>query len=488
MKKFLCLSLVCVSRGLRGNLLTRLHSYRARDSGINFARRRVISQMTGNNFESLGVVENLRKGLSSQDIETPTPVQRSVIPRLMQRENVLIAATTGSGKTLSYVLPTIQSLCFAEDQGYVRKKCRPRVIVLVPTRELAQQVLQTFKSLSHYAKISSCAVFGGEQYQIQKKKLDHYVDVVVASPGRLRKHKEQGNVFFSEVDTVIIDEVDTMLHQGFGADVRYILKSAMMRKGKNVPWKSPTGTVETSGNLKGVQVVMATATLTKAVDTLAVDMKGGFNTQDKPSGSQSKKNATDDLDVKFNIIKVDGLHRTSSNVSHTIEPLHGNQDKISLLLGVLNRNSEKHYKSAIFCNSIVSCQAVTYALNESGYKCDSYHGDLNSRMRVASLESFREGKTQYLVCTDIASRGLDILDLDHVVMFDFPLNPIDYLHRSGRCGRMGSFGLVTSIVTKKDRVLSSAILRAIQKNLPLENLSSNKRDYMPGGRLHHLVK
>ena len=159
MKKFLCLSLVCVSRGLRGNLLTRLHSYRARDSGINFARRRVISQMTGNNFESLGVVENLRKGLSSQDIETPTPVQRSVIPRLMQRENVLIAATTGSGKTLSYVLPTIQSLCFAEDQGYVRKKGRPRVIVLVPTRELAQQVLQTFKSLSHYAKISSCAVF-----------------------------------------------------------------------------------------------------------------------------------------------------------------------------------------------------------------------------------------------------------------------------------------------------------------------------------------
>lgn len=442
----------------------RLHGLHASDRDVNVG------------FESLGVIEGLRSGLESQDILVPTPVQRAVIPRLMQRENILIAASTGSGKTLSYVLPTMQMLSNAEELGYTRKKSRPRVIVLVPTRELAQQVLQSFKSLSHFARVSSCAILGGEQYSIQKKRLDRLVDVVVASPGRLRKHKEDKNVFFSEVDTVIVDEVDTMLHQGFGEDVRYVLKGVLTRKKMQ---QMNEGVIDTGNSRQTVQVVMATATLTKGVNSLTVDLKGGFHAKEGDMTSP---------EVKFNVVKVDGLHHALSNVQHVLEPVHGNRDKIDVLTEILSKRKDSNHKTAIFCNSIASCQAVAYGINEAGFQAQSYHGDLNSRMRGANLVSFREGDIKCLVCTDIASRGLDIPGLDHVVMFDFPLNPIDYLHRAGRCGRMGKNGTVTSIVTKKDRVLSAAIMAAIEKNLPLESLSSDKRDYMPGGKLYFLSK
>lgn len=482
MKRFICFmssTLFCLTRGVtslavnKGNWrgLVNVDQVRRRVHGLQASGKDVTS-----GFESLGVVDGLRSGLESQGIHVPTLVQRKIIPRLMQRENILIAASTGSGKTLSYVLPTMQMLSSAEEQGYLRKKSRPRVIVLVPTRELAQQVLQAFKSLSHFARVSSCAVLGGEQYSIQKKKLDRLVDVVVASPGRLRKHKEEGNIFFSEVDTVIVDEVDTMLHQGFGEDVRYILKGVMSRRKKVQPNNEAS---LDAGEFKRVQIVMATATLTQDVNSLTFDLKDRFHSNNE--GDSSKPS-----DVKFSVVKVDGLHHASRSVQHIFEPVHGNRDKIDVLSDILNKHKDSNHKTAIFCNSIASCQAVAYGINEAGFRADSYHGDLNSRMRGANLASFRDGDIQYLVCTDIASRGLDIPDLNHVIMFDFPLNPVEYLHRAGRCGRMGKSGTVTSIISKKDQVLSAAIVAAIEKNLPLESLSSDKRDYIPGGKLYFL--
>jgi superfamily II DNA/RNA helicase len=267
-------------------------------------------------------------------IHTPTPVQKAVIPRILKEENLVMAASTGSGKTLAYMLPCLQSMHIQEKDGYVRKPKRPRCLVLVPTRELARQVLDCVKQIGHYSKVSSTAVLGGEQYGTQKKQvgathcycswhdsclpsfrpvqLDRLVDVVVASPGRLMEHKKQGNVYLSQVTHVIIDEVDTMLTQGFGPDIRAILRSVIARdslhdhdaaapkpdrdtkRGKDtaqakqeissaIPLSKPvvpsaaTHEVILDAPKQPAQLIMATATLTKAVRTLLTDVQGGFN-------------------------------------------------------------------------------------------------------------------------------------------------------------------------------------------------------------------
>lgn len=458
-------------------------------------------------FSKLGVVSDLIKGLNEQGFSQPTPVQKAVIPRILAGENLVMAASTGSGKTLAFILPAVQNIILQEQEGYVRQKRRPRCLVLVPTRELARQVLSTVKSLSHFSKISSCAVLGGEQYGLQKKNLDRLLDVVVASPGRLAQHKEQGNVHLSQVNTVIIDEVDTMLMQGFGPDIRSILRSVMARRGApaidvgkpstdthtdaesdKFAKKKSSIVVNENRSHQHVQLIMATATLTKAVKTLLTDVNGGFNIDfPDPTNKTPPRITGEENRVELKIVEVDGLHRALSNVRHVIEDVKG-IDKLVILKSVLQRHSIKPLRTLIFCNSVDSVRAVQYFLSEAGSPALSYHGDLNSRERESNLNSFRNGESQCMVCTDIAARGLDIPEIDHVIMFDFPLNPIDYLHRAGRCGRAGRKGMVTSIVAKRDKVLSDAVQGAIARGLPLDNLSSSKRDYTAGlGKLAQVI-
>jgi len=434
-------------------------------------------------FSNLGILSDLVRGLNEQGWTQPTPVQKAVIPRLLGGENLVMAASTGSGKTLAFVLPALQKIATQEQQGYTRMNRRPRCLVLVPTRELARQVLGSVKNLSHFSKISSCAVLGGEQYGIQKKNLDRLIDIVVASPGRLAQHKEQGNVFLSQVDTVIIDEVDTMLMQGFGPDIRSILRSVMVR-GVSTGTGTGTGAGAVVGEVasggRPVQLVMATATLTKAVRALLTDVNGGggFNINyTSPEGQAANKTSdrAEQIRVDLKIVEVDGLHRSLPNVRHMVEELKG-RDKLIALQSLVQR-LPSNSRTLLFCNSVASARAVQYHLVEAGTPALSYHGDLNSREREANLDAFRNGTSHLMVCTDIAARGLDIPEIDSVVMVDFPLNPIDYLHRAGRCGRAGRKGMVTSLVAKRDKILSDAIQGAIARGLPLDNLSSSKRDY-----------
>lgn len=378
-----------------------------------------------------------------------------------------MAASTGSGKTLAYILPAIEAMHGEELLGYMRKNMRPRCLVLVPTRDLARQVLSTVKQLSYRAKVSSCAVLGGEPYALQKKSLDRVVDLVVASPGRLMQHKEQGNVFFSHVNYIVIDEVDTMLTQGFGSDIRAILRMVLQKK----------RTVEM---LAEPQLVMATATLTKSVKDLLGDVQGGFNIEyADPKNITPKKLTGEETRVKMQIVEVDGLHRSLPNVQHLFEKAAG-QDKITLLKDILRREAAKAKRLLVFCNTVQSARAVEYAVNEDGStNAVSYHGELNSKEREANLDKFRSGEEKIMVCTDLAARGLDIPETDHIVLFDFPLNPIDYLHRTGRCGRAGRKGKVTALVTKRDEVLANAIQQAIRNNQPIDKLSSDREDYKP---------
>ena len=266
-------------------------------------------------FAALGLKASLVEGLLHEhSVKDPTPVQRAVIPRALRQENLLLAAATGSGKTLGYMLPIVQSLVTQEQTGYVRASMRPRAVILVPTRELARQVLQEVKSISHHCKVASTAVLGGEPSGTQKKALAGIQDIVVASPGRLLLHKEKGNVFFSQVTHVVIDEVDTMLMQGFGSEIRAVLRATQGR-----PEGKPAA-----------QLIMATATLTPAVRKLLDDVSGFDIAYSDPSNKTPPKAGIKDVAsstgtpatarnsrVTMSIVEVDGVGRSVNISFHT---------------------------------------------------------------------------------------------------------------------------------------------------------------------------
>lgn len=457
--------------------------------------------------------------------------QTETIPSV---RSIAFAAATGSGKTLAYLLPIIQSLraqelmalsvenkaLSMEALSRLRRPRRPRALILAPTRELARQILSVLKSVGHFCKISSDLMVGGDSYGAQRKKFgDRPVDILVATPGRLVKHRDNGDIFLGSVRHVVIDEMDTMLEQGFQSDLGKLLHP-MLYKRKVVDIEEYK-----NGKLNLVegapQVILTTATMTPAVRQLLDNPDIPF----EPKKVYGKQNAEEEDDSSPNSIKIalprdirvltaPGLHRVVPRLKQVFVNV-GSADKLSLLVDVVaggerqkrekQKDGEPLPLTIVFCNTVQSARAAEHGLAESGVLCLSYHGDLNSADREANLKEYRrvgeggdsEGAS-VLVCTDIASRGLDVPEVDHVVMFDFPLNPIDYLHRAGRTARGLSSshgnsknssgvkrgdGKVTALVTKRDRVLATAIEGAVQRGESLEGLTSRKSDYAQGAKL-----
>eukprot|EP00586_Coscinodiscus_wailesii_P019450 CAMPEP_0172500588 /NCGR_PEP_ID=MMETSP1066-20121228/140448_1 /TAXON_ID=671091 /ORGANISM="Coscinodiscus wailesii, Strain CCMP2513" /LENGTH=536 /DNA_ID=CAMNT_0013274903 /DNA_START=194 /DNA_END=1801 /DNA_ORIENTATION=- len=446
-------------------------------------------------WNKLGLTSDLVTALEDNlRLRHPTPIQQMAIPAIMSGysrlkatataadddddddatthfQSVAFAAATGSGKTLAYLLPLIQSLKSDElltpdDNALskLRRPRRPRALILAPTRELATQILSVVKSLSHSCKISSEGLIGGTDAGSQRKRLEHRpVDVLVATPGRLVKHRDAGHVFLGSVKHVVIDEVDTMLEQGFQADVCSVLHPMLYKKRGDYALDGSEALVPGAP-----QVILTTATMTNAVRRLlglpVTNKKRQMVTSDEA------KKYTIHLPPNVRLLEAPGLHRAVPTLRQTFVDV-GQTDKLTLLLDVVQSAS---YNSAaktktprltmVFCNTIQSCRAAEHALVEAGIPSLCYHGEINSTDRANNLNTFRNrGKVDtatgggggggegaaVLVATDIAARGLDVPEVDHVVMFDFPLNPIDYLHRAGRTARAsssGGEGRVTALV------------------------------------------
>jgi superfamily II DNA/RNA helicase len=450
------------------------------------------TEANGLTWNPLGLFTELVDSLENDlSLKSPTPVQSLVIPELLKQEKASLAflAATGSGKTLAYLLPLMQQLKQQEMfENYERRPRRPRLLVLVPTRELALQITMVLKSLSHSIKLSSQALVGGQDKGNQRRALaSRPVDVIVATPGRLLQHWKDETVFLGSLEAIVLDEMDTMLEQGFQKELREILYPLLYGK---KPEKDSTKPPPQKENAP--QIVLTSATMTQSIQKLLGD--NPKTSKLSVAGKKLHRGGEEQYPKLFlppmKIITAPGLHKAIPRLDQVFVDV-GSTDKISLLVDVVS--SQRHKATIIFCNTASSVQAVQYALAESRIETLSYHGELNSIARSENLQRFRRGASggvsedgsnepNFLVCTDLAARGLDIAEVDHVVMFDFPLNAIDYLHRSGRTARAEGKGKVTAMVAKRDKVLAMAIEQAVMKGEALDGLSSRKSDYVPGAK------
>ncbi|KAK9216417.1 hypothetical protein WN944_008426 [Citrus x changshan-huyou] len=389
-------------------------------------------------FEELGLSEEIMGAVREMDIEVPTEIQCIGIPAVLDGKSVVLGSHTGSGKTLAYMLPLVQLLRHDEAMlGMLMKPRRPRAVVLCPTRELSEQVFRVAKSISHHARFRSTMVSGGGRLRPQEDSLNNPIDMVVGTPGRILQHIEDGNMVYGDIKYLVLDEADTMFDRGFGPDIRKFLAPLKNRASK------PNG--------QGFQTVLVSATMTKAVQKLV---------DEECQGIAHLRTST--------------LHKKIASARHDFIKLSGSENKLEALLQVLEPSLSKGNKVMVFCNTLNSSRAVDHFLNENQISTVNYHGEVPAQERVENLNKFKneDGDCPTLVCTDLAARGLD-LDVDHVIMFDFPLNSIDYLHRTGRTARMGAKGKVTSLVAKKDVLLADRIEEAIRKNESLDALTKD---------------
>ncbi|XP_065881668.1 DEAD-box ATP-dependent RNA helicase 39-like [Euphorbia lathyris] len=403
------------------------------DDGFKKSKK---GKIIAGSFEELGLTEEVMGALIEMGIEVPTEIQCIGVPAILDAKSVVLGSHTGSGKTLAYMLPLVQLLRQDESLlGKLVKPRRPRAVVLCPTRELSEQVFRVAKSISHHARFRCTMVSGGGRLRPQEDSLNGPIDMVVGTPGRILQHIEDGNIVYGDIKYLVLDEADTMFDRGFGPDIRKFLGPLNNRASK------PDG--------QGFQTILVTATMTKAVQKL--------------------------IDEEFQGIvhlRTSTLHKKIATARHDFLKVAGSENKMEALLQVLEPSLSKGNRVMVFCNTLNSSRAVDHFLAENQISTVNYHGEVPAEQRVINLQKFKsdDGDCPTLVCTDLAARGLD-LDVDHVIMFDFPLNSIDYLHRTGRTARMGAKGKVTSLVARKNIQLATRIEEAIKKNESLESLT-----------------
>ncbi|KAL8487039.1 hypothetical protein ACS0TY_023653 [Phlomoides rotata] len=432
-------------RHLKGSATTAVSPIKKVKYGENEGSRKkkVGAAEMVSSFEELGLSEEVMGALGEMGITSPTEIQCIGIPALLNGDSVVLGSHTGSGKTLAYLLPLVQLLRRDEAlHGMLMKPKRPRAVILCPTRELCEQVFRVSKCISHHARFRSTMVSGGGRLRPQEDSLNSPIDMIVGTPGRVLQHIEEGNIVYGDITYLVLDEADTMFDHGFGPDIRKFLQPLRNRASR------PDGL--------GFQTVLVTATMTKAVQKLVDEEFQGISH-----------------------LRTSSLHKKIASARHDFIKLSGSENKLEALLQVLEPSLAKGNRVMVFCNTLNSSRAVDHYLSENQISAVNYHGEVPAEQRIKNLEKFKsnDGDCPTLVCTDLAARGLD-LDVDHVIMFDFPSNSIDYLHRTGRTARMGAKGKVTSLIARKDTFLAARIEEAMMKNESLESLSVDgiKRD------------
>ncbi len=385
-------------------------------------------------FSNLSLAEPLARAVAEMGYESMTPIQEQAIPVVLTGQDVMGAAQTGTGKTAAFSLPLLQRLLKHESSSTSPARHPVRALVLLPTRELADQVAQQVALYAKYTKLRSTVVFGGMDMKPQTLELKKGVEILVATPGRLLDHIEAKNAVLNQVEYVVLDEADRMLDIGFLPDLQRILSY--------LPKQRTT--------------LLFSATFSPEIKRLA--------------GSYLQNPVT---------IEVARPNETASTVEQHFYSA-GDDDKRRAIHQVLKSRGIK--QAFIFVNSKLGCARLARSLEREGLKTTALHGDKSQDERLKALEAFKSGEVDLLVCTDVAARGLDIKDVPAVFNFDVPFNAEDYVHRIGRTGRAGASGLAVTLVSGSDARLVSDIEKLLKTKIEIEALEYD--DERPQGRFN----
>jgi ATP-dependent RNA helicase RhlE len=368
-------------------------------------------------FDTLGLSGELLRAVSEQGYTEPTPIQRKAIPVILQGRDVMAGAQTGTGKTAGFTLPLLQRL----NASSPSKGRRPvRALVLTPTRELAAQVAESVQTYGRYLPLRSAVIFGGVKINPQIDKLRRGVDILVATPGRLLDHAQQKTVDLSQVEILVLDEADRMLDMGFIHDVRKVL-ALLPRNDKR-------------------QNLLFSATFSDEIKRLA---DGLLNSPE--------------------LLEVERRNATAERIKQVIHPVDKlrKRELLSHLIG-----SNNWGQVLVFTRTKHGANRLAQQLEMDGLTASAIHGNKSQGARTRALAGFKNGDVRVLVATDIAARGLDIDQLPHVVNFELPNVPEDYVHRIGRTGRAGNEGEAVSLVCVDEHKLLRDIQRLVKTKIP----------------------
>jgi ATP-dependent RNA helicase RhlE len=364
-------------------------------------------------FQDLGVQEAVVHGVQSLGFSEPTPIQERCIPLILQGKDVVGSAQTGTGKTAAFALPVITRL---------RKRGAPRCLVLEPTRELAIQVETAFQYYARFTEIEIGVFYGGVGYDRQKSLLNFGIDVIVATPGRLLDLQSQGLLKLDSIEILVLDEVDRMVDMGFLPDVRKIVKLCPEKR----------------------QTLLFSATIPPEIESLC---------------SWVLKNPE--------VVEIGERRSVAETVTHAFFPVASAQ-KFDLLVSLLQKTN---YESVIvFTRTKQAADEISDRLKRLKHSVAVLHSDRSQKDRIIALDGFKSGRFEVLVATDIAARGLDIAGVTHVINYDIPLHPEDYVHRIGRTGRAEQVGDAFTLVIAEELKAMLDIEKFVAQKIPRQKL------------------
>ena len=371
-------------------------------------------------FSALGLSPLLQRAVADQGYTTMTPIQAKAIPLVLAGRDIMGAAQTGTGKTAAFSLPLLHKMLPHENSSMSPARHPVRALVITPTRELADQVADNIRGYAAHSKLRVAVVFGGIDMKPQTLELKGGVEVLVATPGRLLDHIEAKNCVLNKVEYVVLDEADRMLDIGFLPDLQRILSYLPKQR----------------------QTLLFSATFSPEIRRLAESYL-----QDPIMVEVARPNATaTNVEQHFYSVSTD--------------------DKRRAVLKLLKERSIT--QALIFVNSKIGCARLARSFERDGLRTNALHGDKSQDERLKALEAFKAGSVDVLVATDVAARGLDIVDLPAVFNFDVPYNAEDYVHRIGRTARAGASGLAITLVSRDDARLVGDIEKLIHKKIELE--------------------
>lgn len=387
----------------------------------------VSASSPGPSFDSLGLHPDILKGIKDMGFVQTTPIQAQAIPKILAGRDVIGLAQTGTGKTAAFVLPILHHLLQRPSSKNVR------ALIIAPTRELALQSMEQLKALSRYVPLRGAAIFGGVPMEPQISALSRGVDIVSATPGRLLDHVYSGRINFVDLSIFVLDEVDRMLDMGFLPDISKIM-SLLPRQRQNLVFS---------------------ATLPPEIEKLVHEI------------------------LRDPVMVEVARAKPAVGIRHAIYPVPRHQ-KPELLLQLLRQPEMSSV--LIFTRTKSYATRLSDMLAKHGLKVSVLHGDRSQSQRLRALEQFRKGRSQVMVATDIAARGIDIEDISHVINFDVPNSPEDYVHRIGRTARVEATGDAFTLVSRDEEPVITDIEKLLNRSLPRVTLPDFKYDQDNGSR------